>query len=83
MRDDIRPGMTVDGRTVVASVILDDRHAFETRWTVILLNAETPYFSIAEVLDRQDGTYVVAETETTHMNIVPAVAEYEQRGGDF
>jgi hypothetical protein len=67
------PGDTVDGHTVVASTYLTDDTA-----TLILLNDMPPFFTVAEVSIPVASIYAEQEFH----NIVYAVREYEQRGGD-
>lgn len=67
------PNDTFDGRTVVASGIVNDDIAM-----LILMNREAPYFSVVET-DLAWRARIVSETR--YRNIVPAVVDYESRGG--
>ena len=84
------PNDEIEDRIVVASVVyIDDELA-----TVLLLNPESPFFSVAhyaygdnplagrlEVLSLDDGDGGLMPA--TFLNIVPAVRAYEQWGGDY
>jgi hypothetical protein len=92
------PGMQLHGRTVIASVeyFADERGVVAL---VLLLNQEAPYFTVAHYYQTSMAEETVKYgdlTETiearpagflhilgTHENIVPAVREYEDSGGDY
>lgn len=62
--------------TVVASVVYDEEY---TRATVLLLYREPPFFGVG-IVNTLTGEFDDLER---HMNIVPAVRQYEQSGGDY
>jgi hypothetical protein len=68
------PNDSLAGATVVASVEYTDDVAL-----VLLLNPEPFYFTVT--LYRLDGGGF--DVIGTYENIVPAVREYEQNGGDY
>ena len=84
------PGTTVHDRTVVASVeyIDDERGSIAL---VLLLNPEAPFYTVGhyaltEVKSGDTITdYAAGELDVigTFYNIVPAVEEYTQNGGDY
>ena len=63
---------------VVVSVIVDED---APSWTVLLLNGQPPYYTVATI--RAGGVGYAVESDSSHPNIVPAVARYEQDGGDY
>lgn len=72
-----QPGGTVDGRTVVASVYQGGRGLSRINNPPL---SSSPYFSVVEVADLDIGTVLY---DHTHHNIVPAVEEYQDAGGDY
>lgn len=76
------PGDTLLGRTVIASTYYTDEIAL-----VLLLNDRPPFFTVAhyQVHDSHDPAYPAGSLThlATEYNIVPAVREYEQSGGDY
>lgn len=68
------PGEQVYHKTVVASVYYTDETA-----TLLLIEKGAPYFSVAQLDLRPHGNLSIL---SEHENIVPAVREYEQAGGD-
>ena len=72
------------GRTVIASVWLrDDNLVPPLTCLVLLLESRTPFFTVAELRWDDDTTEWMPVWTTSHMNIVPAVREYENSGGDY
>lgn len=68
------PNNKLAGATVVASVYLTDERAL-----LLMLNENPPFFTVTEY-SLGNGSFIpIATTE----NIVPAVREYEQNGGDY
>ena len=75
--------------TVVASVVFamkdDLGFAGNDTFTVLLMSLESPFFRCAQ-LERHESphglTFKVVFSHP-HKNIVPAVREYEQSGGDY
>jgi hypothetical protein len=70
------PNDRLMNRRVVASCYLSDEV-----FLVLSLNREAPYFSVAEVTYTDEGWKVL--WAMVYDNIVPAVAVYEQYGGDY
>lgn len=68
------PNDKIGDFTVVASVYYTDEIA-----TVLLLRRNAPFFTVGQV-DLETGRLTVGEY---HENIVPAVREYEDMGGDY
>ena len=68
------PNDQLGDRLVVASC-----YATDEVYLVLALNKEEPYFSVIEVA--ADDHRIV--WNRAFENIVPAVHEYEQRGGDY
>jgi hypothetical protein len=60
--------------TVVASVYYTDEEAL-----VLLLHNEPPFFEVAQLLVANEGLLSLGTFE----NIVPAVDEYKDSGGDY
>ena len=80
MSDQILPTQTLDGGTVVASVILNDTDYDDVLWMALLL-MPTPgeYY---RVIDVWQGTRKIINREP-FVNIVPAVEYYTDNGGDY
>ena len=74
------PGDTLCERTVVASCWYIDEDGEEPEALVLLLNEESPYFKVAHVQFQLDPPVIVAEVD--YFNIVFAVEDYQQWGGD-
>lgn len=70
------PGQKVYGNTVVASVYDGDAAG----GLVLLLAPRAPFYLVARLDLRPHGNLTVL---SEHPNIVPAVREYEQEGGDY
>lgn len=69
------PGDKVYHRTVIASVYYNDDIA-----TLLVMECQPPYFAVAQLdLEPHGNLTIVSE----HFNIVPAVRDYEQWGGDY
>lgn len=66
--------------TVIASVWLDDTRV-PVSALVITLAPRPPYYRVRDLVWARTAWRTAHVTE--HVNIVPAVAEYEQRGGDY
>lgn len=66
--------------TVIASVWLDDTRVPVTA-LVITIVSWPPYYRVRDLVWARTAWRTAHVTE--HVNIVPAVAEYEQRGGDY
>lgn len=84
------PGMTLDGRIVVASVPLNDNYrgdfpdaAFDELALVLLLNPTSPYFSLTQVTKDGNADWTLGGDERRHHNIVTAVDDYQDSGGDL
>ena len=89
------PGDRIEKRTVVASAeYFDDERGSVA--LVLLLNQQPPYFTVAHyaLTDVKGGEGIYPEVVTEYTrgevdvigsfeNIVPAVREYEQSGGDY
>ena len=77
------PGDEYDGRTVVASCWIRDDEIILA--LVMLLNAEAPYYSVAQIEWRPVPglPYWHNNGETFHRNINEATAEYANSGGDI
>lgn len=71
------PGSHFDGGTVIASVVLNDDEDRPLLWLALLLMRSAPYYRLVEV----EGDEVVVRT--SRPNIVPAVEDYIQCGGDY
>lgn len=69
------PNDKIGERTVIASTYYTDDIV-----TVLFLNPTVPFFTVAQV-DLRNGD--LADWGSRHENIVPAVREYEQNGGDY
>lgn len=69
------PNDVVYHQTVIASVYYDDDTA-----TLLLLRKEKPFFEVAQLDLKPHGNLRIL---SEHDNIVPAVREYEQEGGDY
>ena len=79
------PGTPLDGGIVVASVLFreaDDEIPDDLE-TVLVLYPEQPFFGVGVVWTRDGYPWEVDEYPHRHLNIVPAVREYEQTGGDY
>ena len=78
------PNERLNDKTVVASTWLNDDAGTEM-CLVLCLEAAPPFFAVAQ-LEWQTwtggGGWVASEWEMHH-NIVPAVACYEEMGGDY
>lgn len=70
------PNDRLGDRTVVASVWYTEDPEIAT---VLLLNPKAPFFTVAFYDLKNGGIDPIITTE----NIVPAVREYEQSGGDY
>ena len=70
------PGQVLGAQRVIASVFYTDEVA-----TVLLLNGRQPYFAVAQV-NLEGDDYLLLGPMSFHDNIVHAVREYEQMGGD-
>lgn len=94
--EQLLPGMTFDGATIVASVIYsdDDEFAVETEhdtyrvaWTLLLLRPVAPYFEVVLIEARHARHEGVEPYEVVmsgrYENIVPAVDAYQKWGGDY
>jgi hypothetical protein len=73
------PNEELHGRTVVASVWLIDDPDRDPEVLVLLLNPTAPFFSVATT-NLYTGSLVILGS---HENIVPAVRQYEDEGGDY
>ena len=81
------PGDLVAGRPVIASVMFSDVQVEDTppdRFDVLLLRLmpETPYFEVG-VWDCRAAGEPTPHHQARHENIVAAVRDYEQSGGDI
>lgn len=65
---------------VVASVWVDDE-ADEPTALLLTIGLLPPYYRVSDVMHTGMG-WVIAH-QTQHHNIVPAVRDYEARGGDY
>lgn len=84
------PGETVYHRTVIASVYLASADTDEDDRALLLLlamdhqrakdNPDRYNYEVAELDLRPHGNLSIL---SDHLNIVPAVEEYEQNGGDY
>lgn len=82
------PNDRIDGRVVVASVNYDEDNQIAL---VLLLNSSAPFFTVAhyymqdvpaaDAIPFRPRGYVHVLGD--HFNIVPAVEEYQQNGGDY
>lgn len=83
--DDLWEGET--RLTVVASVLLSDDPDRPEEWTVLLLRPVAPYFLVATVIprweDNRPGWQIRTVAGPPISNIVPAVEQYKQWGGDY
>ena len=75
------PNDTVGDYIVVASVWLheNDEDGWPDSALCVLLAAQSPFFRVAEVTVKEHRIL----WEHVHVNIVPAVRDYEQNGGDW
>jgi len=71
------PGEQVYHKVVAASVYYADDG---TDATLLLIENHEPYFSVARLDLRPHGNLTIL---SEHANIVPAVREYEQEGGEY
>lgn len=80
MSDQILPGQQLDGGIVIASVVLNDTDYDETLVMALLL-MPTPgrHYRLVEVW--QESRRITMRQ--AHENIVPAVKEYRDSGGDY
>jgi hypothetical protein len=84
------PNDVIDGKTVVASVTYIDDERGDLA-LVLLLEHESPFFTVAHYAmtdlaeDENTSGYAAGEIDVIgrFMNIVEAVREYEQSGGDI
>lgn len=77
------PGDTYKAMTVAASVIYSQDDAGDvTGWTLLLINPTMPYFTVA-IVERNNGGEWVMVYGKSHENIVPAVDDYKECGGDY
>lgn len=81
------PGDVINDRVVVASVWYSDPAENDPpevlpTGMIISLNKESPYFHISAVEIREDNAFPELWVVGDHMNIVHAVHDYEQNGGD-
>ena len=68
------PGDSLQGLTVIASVYLSDTVAL-----LVLLRKSMPFFLVAEyVIGNPDSLRIIGE----HLNIVHAIQQYQNEGGD-
>lgn len=76
----ILPGQSLDGGIVIASVILNDTDYEDVLWNVLLL-MPTPgrHYRRVEVWG-DSGEIILRQA---HENIVPAVEDYSDNGGDY
>ena len=72
------PGDRLSGSTVVASVYYGDDQA-----TLLLLNEQAPYYTVVIVALNAGLSYPWTHHGGDHLNIIAAVRDYEQCGGDF
>jgi hypothetical protein len=75
------PNDVIGDQIVIASVIYRDSDAegVEDIYLVLLLNKKPPYFIVADITWPSKKILNLGK----HYNIVPAVREYEQSGGDY
>lgn len=78
------PGDVLSGKRVIASVIYrePDNEAEPIEYTLILLNEGPPFYTVGIYKSEGFGGFTPV-IESNFPNIVPAVREYEQMGGDF
>ena len=76
----ILPGQELDGGTVIASVIINDDDYDETLVLALTLMPEPPFYRLLDAW--QESRKVQVELGRFE-NIVPAVEEYQQEGGDY
>jgi hypothetical protein len=79
------PNQQIAGLTVVASVWMnDDAEHGPIYGLLLLLRGTPPFFEIAEIVwTAQHGWRVNEGTRRLHYNIVPAVDDYKDSGGDY
>lgn len=85
------PNDQIDGRTVVASAVYDDDEHGELIALVLLLEQEAPFFTVAHYaltdIPPDFASVEMARGEIDVLgrfsNIVPAIAEYTESGGDY
>lgn len=86
------PGNKINDGTIVASVVYrdsdeDGKQLDRIEWTVIVLNPQPPYYTVMTLAPATPDTAPTAGWhifyEQDHPNIVPAVRDYEQNGGDY
>ena len=71
------PNDRIDSTIVIASVVINDSET-PARFMVLLLNPGPPFYTVADI--DAEGT---VSCRTDHMNIVPAVEQYINKGGDY
>lgn len=76
------PGERLHGAVVVASVWVNDEGPDLTA-LVLLLRPEPQFYAVADIYQGRKTSGWEVSYETEHPNIVPAVDEYQERGGDY
>ena len=72
------PNDLINGGTVVASTVLHDDDARPVTWVLLVLQRSAPFYEVIEV-DEHGQVTELGE----HANIVPAVEQYQDNGGDY
>lgn len=67
--------------TVVASVWLDDEA--EKPFALLLILRPAPPYYLVQNIELADGSWKPYAAASLHPNIVPAVEDYQQQGGDY
>ena len=76
------PGEQVEGKTVIASVWVDDEGPTPVAMILFLTGEKGKYYGVCDIThDGREWKYYRACR--FHVNIVPAVEDYQQSGGDY
>lgn len=87
------PGQLLDYRLIIASVVYTDEDPEQVTWTLLLLRPQSPYFQVVMItvlpdiegraVMRHGNRWRIDEENDPILNIVPAVDQYKEWGGDF